>query len=617
MSDHSLMPHALSRPSAFHGWRQDLLALALVLLVALLPRIVVLGADPPARVLGAFLSDEGWWAQNARQRVLFGEWVMDEHNPALFAAPAYTAALTLTYQVAGLGLAGTRLLSALAGALACGVFYLGLRAVLPARRALPPALLLALGGFGILLSRLALVETLQLAFGIVAMAGVLAATRYPPLGALGGLGLVGAVLSKPNAVILGPVFVLAWWFDYRQRRRSEEPLRPLALQVAAFSGAVACSAIAVLVFFVWPNWTDIRAQLGVSIANVTTQNSRLADGGVLVLLLPFLSLRPSLLFLESVVPMVGLALLAWRRLARPTPGPLDAAERLAWAWWWSVLAYVASQAYQPDRRFLLLVPAVALLGARGLFERDEAAALPVPRWRGAAAGAVVGALLGLYVMAWGIPPLQSLSSGLRIGGEDGISAYALQLGLWHASVLAGAVAGAWLVQRPAARQWAVPAGVWVAVFALTEPLPIVRDLWRPSFSERDAARAIAQVARALRPERRVMTGFLANSLALESDIFPFYIRNEPAIGAAMNLDGWERFRPTLAVTAARNGTRMGPPLDPGSHGLRPLCRLPLWHEVRDATPIEVTLWFTPDQPPPACPLPARPVTGAPALPPVP
>ena len=107
------MPHTPPRPPLLRRRRHDLLALALVLLVALLPRIVELGADPPARVLGAFLSDEGWWAQNARQRVLFGEWVMDEHNPALFAAPAYTAALTLTYQLAGLGLAQTRLLSAL------------------------------------------------------------------------------------------------------------------------------------------------------------------------------------------------------------------------------------------------------------------------------------------------------------------------------------------------------------------------------------------------------------------------------------------------------------------------------------------------------------------------
>ena len=611
------MPHASPRPALLGGWRHDLLALALVLLVALLPRIVVLGADPPARVLGAFLSDEGWWAQNARQRVLFGEWVMDEHNPALFAAPAYTAALTLTYQVAGLGLVQTRLLSALAGALACGVLYLGLRAVLPLRRALPPALLLALGGFGILLSRLALVETLQLAFGVLALAGVLAATRYPPLGALGGLGLVGAVLSKPNAVILGPVFAIAWWYDYRQRRRTEEPLRPLALQIAAFSGAVACSVIAVLVFFIWPNWVEVRDQLAISLRNVSTEDHRLGDGGVLVLLLPFLSLRPSLLFLEGVVPMLGLALLAWRRLSRPLAEPLDAAERLAWAWWWVGLAYVASQAYQPDRRFLLLLPAVAVLGARGLFERDGAEASPVTPWRGAMAGAVVGALLGLYVMAWGIPPLMHLSAGLHVGGEDGISAYALQLGLWHATVVLGAVGGAWLARRPVAWPWAIPAGAWTALFVLTEPVTIARDLVRPSFSERDAARAIARVARSLRPEQRVMTGFLANSLALESDIFPFYIRNEPVIGAAMNLDGWERFHPTLAVTAARNGARMGLPLDPARHGLRPLCRIPLWHEVRDATPIEVTLWFTPDQPPPACPPPALPVTGGRALPPVP
>lgn len=602
------MPHGTALYAFFRARRHDLLALTLVVLLALVPRVVVLGADPPARVLGAFLSDEGWWAQNARQHLLFGKWVMSEHNAALFAAPAYTAALRLNYQIAGTGLAQTRLLSALAGAFACAVFFLGLRAVMPVRLALPPALLLALGSFAILLSRLALTEMLQLAFAIVALAGVLWATRYPPFGILGGLGLVGAVLTKPNAVILGPVFVAAWLLDYRDRRRAQQPLRPLVLQVAAFATAVVGSALAVVVLFLWPHWNDVAEQLTVSLANVSTGGHRLADGGAPVLLLPFLSLRPSLMFLESPLPVLGVVLLGWRRLAGSRGKPLDSAERLAWVWWWGVMGYASLQAYQPDRRFLLLVPALALLGARGLFERDfaPAEAAATPQWRGALAGAAGGALIGLFLMAYLIPGLIQLSAMLGIGGDDGISAYPLQILVWHGAVFAGALAGAWLVRRAPVWRWTVPTAVWGMLFVLTEPVSVIRDLLHPSYSERDAARAIARVANTLPPEQRVMTGFLANSLAFESDIFPFYIRDEPEIGAFINLDGWERFHPAMAVTATRKGGPVGLPLDPANHGLVPLCLIPLWHEVRDATPIEVTLWFAANQQPaPSCSPPAR------------
>ena len=125
----------------------------------------------------------------------------------------------------------------------------------------------------------------------------------------------------------------------------------------------------------------------------------------------------------------------------------------------------------------------------------------------------------------------------------------------------------------------------------------------PVYSERDAARAIAQISRVLPPGRRVMTGQVANSLALESDIFSFYIRNEPLTGALQNLDGWERFRPTMATTHLRASRTF----DPASHGLAPLCQIPLYSDVPSAIPITITLWFTTlVQPRPVCPPPTRP-----------
>lgn len=594
-------------PARWLRVRGDLLALVLVLLVALLPRLLVLDADPPSKVLGAFLSDEGWWAQNARQRVLFGQWIMDDHNPALFAAPAYTAAVTAVYHYVGLGLAETRLASVLAGTAASLLLFAGLRAVLPLRRALPPALLLALGTFPILMSRLGFTESVQLAFAVLAMAGVLWATRMPGFGMLGGLGFMLAVLSKPNAAILGPVFALWWLLEFRRLRRAGEPLRPLGLQVGAFALAVALVTVTVGILLVLPHWSAVREQLAVSLASVYAPNRRLADGGALLFFLPFVSLRPSLFFTAELVPLLGLCLLLWRRVGRQQSEGLDAAERLAWCWWLVILAYLTTQSYQPDRRFLLLAPALALLAARGLFERGtDGSEVPASgtRWR-VGAGVLVGGLAGLIVMHFGIPVLYPLFLGSHIGGEDGIAVYTLQMLLWHGTVVAAALL-AWWNPAPAWRL-RVPAWGWAAAFLLTEAVPLAVHYAQPHYSERDAARAIAEVSRTLEPQRRVMTGFLAHSLALESDIFPFYIRDDSVTGARMNLDGWERFRPTMAVTSMRGETVVGPALDPAAHGLAPLCRIPLWHQVPDPDSLEVTLWFTTEvQPPPACPPPAVP-----------
>ncbi|MBL8979807.1 MAG: hypothetical protein JNM53_15430 [Gemmatimonadetes bacterium] len=592
-------------PTRWHRVRGDLLALLLVLLVALLPRLLVLDADPPSKVLGAFLSDEGWWAQNARQRVLFGQWIMDDHNPALFAAPAYTAVVTAVYHYVGLGLAETRLASALAGTAASLLLFAGLRAVLPIRRALAPALLLALGAFPILMSRLAFTESVQLAFAVLGLAGVLWATRSPGFGMLGGLGFMLAVLSKPNAVILGPVFALWWLLEFRRLRRAGEQARPLWLQVGAFALAVVLVTTTVGVLLVLPHWSAIREQLAVSLASVYAPNRRLADGGSYLFFLPFLSLRPSLFFVASTIPMIGLGILLWRSLVHSdteAPGP---AERLAWAWWWVVLGYLATQSYQPDRRFLLLAPALAILAATGFREMPTTGRAGGGRGRRLLACTLIGGLTGLFVMSYGVHPLEALLSNVRLGEDAGVSFYSIQLLLWHATVGAAALL-AWWNPAPAWRL-RVPAWGWATAFLLTEAVPLALHYARPHFSERDAARAIAEVSRALEPQRRVMTGFLAHSLALESDIFPFYIRDDSVTGARMNLDGWERFRPTMAVTSMRGETVVGPAIDPAAHGLAPLCRIPLWHQVADPDSVEVTLWFTTAvQPPPACPPPAVP-----------
>jgi hypothetical protein len=73
-----------------------------LLVIVLVPRLFRLSADPPLDFQTGYQPDEGAWAHNARQHVLFGRWVMEDHNPGLFAAPLYTLVLEGVYRLAGL-----------------------------------------------------------------------------------------------------------------------------------------------------------------------------------------------------------------------------------------------------------------------------------------------------------------------------------------------------------------------------------------------------------------------------------------------------------------------------------------------------------------------------------
>jgi hypothetical protein len=78
------------------AWKKGV-GLALVLVVAAVLRSQHIRADPPAIL--PFLSgsagiyfDEGIYCYNARNKVLFGQWITDEWNPLIYNAP-----LTLIY----------------------------------------------------------------------------------------------------------------------------------------------------------------------------------------------------------------------------------------------------------------------------------------------------------------------------------------------------------------------------------------------------------------------------------------------------------------------------------------------------------------------------------------
>ncbi len=577
---------------------RDFLAVLMLLVLAGAPRLLQLEADHPVEVSPApITADEGWWAQNARQHALFGRWTMDDHNPALYVAPVYTVALRAVYAVAGVGIWQTRLLSAVAGILTCVALFLGLRALLPLGRALPPAVMLSLSLFPVLFNRAALTESLQLLLVTVAMAGVLWSQRYRVAAVAGGVSLVLAVLCKPNVVIFVPILAGFWAGELWRNRGADPHGRATVRAVVTFSLAGLLAAGLALALFVWPNWADIRQQLQVSLANVYTAHQRLRDGGVEFFYLPFLGLRATAFSNSSLVPLAGLLLLAWRRLTRSGVTTSDPAERLMW-WWIGVgLLWQALQSYQPDRRFLVLTVPLVVLGWRGLAEEGARIVSGLPRSglpRHLLGGLVGGMGAGLVALGYLVAPLNALLTDLRPGHDPSLSAAALHQLLWHSVVAAGVVCGAALWRWAPRRQFAIRAWIWLPLWLWLEPAALLRHLRRPTYSTLEAARTLTTISGHLPADRRVVTGDVANTLALESDLFAFVIRNDSGSGARMNLDGWERFRPGLLISSSRRGRLYGYPRSEDLHGFVPLCTFSMRKSPDGSPLIGVTIWLAPE-----------------------
>jgi|GEM_PF-3491425 len=87
------------------------LTLILILLSGLLLRVLELSSDPPrtlSRSDGIY-TDEGLRAHNARNKVLFNEWIIDEYNEPYYVYPIYTVSLYSFFKIFGISLFTLRL----------------------------------------------------------------------------------------------------------------------------------------------------------------------------------------------------------------------------------------------------------------------------------------------------------------------------------------------------------------------------------------------------------------------------------------------------------------------------------------------------------------------------
>ena len=551
--------------------RSDLVAAGLILLVALLPRLLFLGADPPQDLQQAFLFDEGLWAHNARNRVLFGRWIMDDHNPPLFMTPLYTLVLAASYEIAGVSLTTTRLVAAVSGSLTCVVLYLFLRSWYPLRRAIAAPLLLALSYFTLSYNRAGFTESFQLLPLTATACAVVLSTRRPGWAGIAGVLFVLGQLAKPSGAALGlsiaGFWAAHWWLT---RRRGYSP--PFSWQAPIRFTVAAGASVALVVLAMIPEWSGVVHQLGVSLRMAFSA----ADTGsaewqryTLFGWSGFGLVRGALVA-QTIVPLIAVMFLLVARLGRAVSRPVDLVELFAWCWLLLGLLFIGFERYQPDRRFLYLMPAIAILASAVLGDGG----VPLPsragfsgaggRWRATLAGAVIGGGV-LFLLA----PLL-----LPAAADPARSLVRASL-LVSSGTVAGAVLLVLLIPRLPDRAYRIPQLLFLFGFLLLEPLRFGWFLTHPSWTIRDTSRALQQFTADWAPVDRVIFGPAAHTLTLESQLFPLIMRRNQTSGARMNLDGWERFRPALALVVVDRGTAMMT-REVEAHGLVRCRELPIW-----------------------------------------
>ena len=235
-----------------------------------------------------------------------------------------------------------------------------------------------------------------------------------------------------------------------------------------------------------------------------------------------------------MIPIFAVALLCAARLGRVRREADEPMELLCWVWLAVGLVALGAQKYQPDRRFLVLMPPIAFLavtacraGGIQLPTRDTLKEAGLRRRIGI--GALLGGLAGLYLAS----EIADSREGKTLG--------------WNLAILAGAIVLGWGWRWLPRRSFRLPVALFLVAFLLTEPMRFGWALLHPTYTVIDASRTIAQYESRLPPGRHAIRGAMNRNLALETHLFAFFERDLPEGWVRDNRDSLTRYNQEFSL----------------------------------------------------------------------
>lgn len=493
--------------------------LAILALAAIL-RGLFPAADPPWNPsVGVVWHDEGAWVHSARNRALYGSWIVegDQWNP-LFIAPAFSALEYVSFALFGVGVRQARLVSEVAGVASVLLLALGIRRAAGIPAGLIAGALLATNYVYVMYNRAAIMEATMVAFMVASWYCYGRAQDSSPEARHRRAALIWGALAAACALLAfftkaaAAFFVLALGLDSLiavVRRPDDWQTRAERVAGAAtLAGLVATGLVAVALFVV-PNWESYRFynwQMSVT-RKPSYALTAFADRASWFPVLHDLFTR---MWFVIVVAIIGAltALGRWRQLRAP--------ERLLI--WWIGLGTLELVGHDVgnERRFVFFIPALIGLAAIVLAWRREGAPAElasIPRRVALVALPLV--LFALYVIGSGVTRvffLYEIRPVVRIAATLAVIGAALIYATWPRLPR-------WLARQ----RWRTGAAVVAASLVCAGDLvQYVQWAAGRTYKNFEASRALA---RALPPDTLVH-GKLANGLALENRIRPVFVGRE-------------------------------------------------------------------------------------------
>lgn len=570
--------------------RSEMLWLAAILAAVIALRFLWLGADPMPELDEGFISDAGTWWKNPRLHAVWGVWTVDDGNFGILTAPAYTLVMRGVFAMLGVGYAQAYTANAISGVLSVILVYLMVRREASGPTALFAAAFLGINFMTVAYDRSAYPESFQVMMMTAAVAAILTSPGRPWLAALGGLAAAIVLLSKPPGLVLAPVatatFAALWIFD----RQSGQPTRFAMRGVIAY-GAAALAVLAIVgVVFLRPHAADVWLHF----------QTQMSDGAVLgakvttrvALFATRLGYRLNGFFRYERILLIVTAAFGAARIARVIRRPVTTIEIVSWIWLVLGIGAMGLQTYQQDRRFLFLIPPLAMLSALALAHVIEIgeSRWPTPRAQRIATGigaCVVAVVVVFYAVPLGVS--QTMSAGRMLGQS------------WNHGVAGGVMVSTAALFAGLVAAWSMPQVRFrgsVRAQLVLAAIPVVYVLGRTGTEVRNRPRGLEHVSRTLDrissawPDSdRVAVGWPAGTLSLGSRVLPL---NHELKGPRAA----ERFRPQFELYAGgldgriRQGSIWAVPGRP----LKVDCaQLPIWGDESGGPRLLVHVFVEPDR----------------------
>ena len=341
------------------------LVVCAILGAALLLRVINLDADPSALISRDFITDEGWWAHNARNAFLYGQWRIDEYNLGLYSAYLYNLLIYFTFKLFGISFTTLRMLSALCGWLTVLLLFLLVRREISTRAALFAGALLGFCNLHIAYSRTGFTESVMVFFlALTVWLWSLRRTHYF-FALMAGVSSGLMVVTKITAIYFIPGFVLA----VAAAAIRQSVSRREALSFLCGTGLV---GVAYGILFIVPNfgdWLRLNLQNG-SGSEWSTRPSSLIDSIPRLLASPFYAQAPlvtALTVLSLCLLVVGASRNGLRKTIRAA-GELEMTSAMLLI---GYLFFLSITRYQPERRFIPALFLMVVLSA-GVLEKGWA-----------------------------------------------------------------------------------------------------------------------------------------------------------------------------------------------------------------------------------------------------